>query len=128
MIRAHSVGHILSDNGFYNFGWLQGNVVIIDVGSRGATVMRRGEFNIKVTSTFWSNLRLLVHPTTLEKHRQQNGLVPDATEVFIVGSVSGKAGTRGKLLLHSLSPADGLCIVEVMAAVRRTRAITSETH
>ena len=30
--------------------------------------------------------------------------------------------------MHSLSPADGLCIVEVMAAARRTRAITSETH
>ena len=29
---------------------------------------------------------------------------------------------------HSLSPAEGLCIVEVMAAARRTRAITSETH
>ena len=34
----------------------------------------------------------------------------------------------GQAALHSLSPADGLCIVEVMAAARRTRAITSETH
>ena len=68
MIRAHSIGHIMSDNGFYNFGWLKGNVVIICDVSHCAAVMRRGEFNLKVTSKFWSNLRLLVHPTTLEKH------------------------------------------------------------
>ena len=72
MILAHSVGHILSDSGFYNFGWLKGNVVIIDVGSRPyAAVMRRGDYNRKVMSKFWSNLRLLVHPTTSEKHREQ---------------------------------------------------------
>ena len=72
MIRAHSVGHILSDNGLYNFGWLRGNVVIIDAGSRPyAAVMLKSDFNRKVMSTVWSNLRLLVHPTTLEKHRQQ---------------------------------------------------------
>ena len=51
-----------------------------------------------------------------------------ATEVFIVGSASGKAEDAGQAALHSLSPADGLCIVEVMAAARRTRAIISETH
>ena len=69
MIRAHSVGHILNDNGLYNFGWLRGNVVIIDAGSRPyAAVMLKGDFNRKVMSKFWSNLRLLVHPTTLEKH------------------------------------------------------------
>ena len=34
MLRAHSIGHILSDNALYNFGFLQGNVVIIDAGSR----------------------------------------------------------------------------------------------
>ena len=72
MILAHSVGHILSDNGFYNFGWLKGNVVIIDAGSRPyAAVMLKGDFNRKVMSKFWSNLKLLLHPTTLEKHRQQ---------------------------------------------------------
>ena len=69
MIRAHSIGHILSDNGFYNFGWLKGNVVIIDAGGRPyAAVMLKRDFNRKVVSKFWSNLRLLVHPTTLEKH------------------------------------------------------------
>ena len=51
-----------------------------------------------------------------------------AAEVFIVGSASGKAEDAGQAALHSLSPADGLRIVEVMAAARRTRAITSETH
>ena len=71
MILVHSIGHKLSDNGFYNFGWLKGNVVIIGDVSHCAAVMRRGEFNLKVTSKFWSNLRLLVHPTTLEKHKQQ---------------------------------------------------------
>ena len=72
MILAHSVGHILSDNGFYNFGWLKGNVVIIDVGNRPyAAVMLKNDFNRKVISKFCSNLRLLVHPTTLEKHRRQ---------------------------------------------------------
>ena len=71
MILAHSVGHILCDNGFYNFGWLKGNVVIIDAGSRCAAVMLKSDFNRKFMSKFWSNLRLLVHPTTLEKHRQQ---------------------------------------------------------
>ena len=34
MIPAHSVGHILSDNGLYNFGWLRGNAIIIDAGCR----------------------------------------------------------------------------------------------
>ena len=51
-----------------------------------------------------------------------------AAEVFIVGSASGKAEDAGQPALHSLSPVDGLCIVEVMAAARRTRAITSETQ
>ena len=51
-----------------------------------------------------------------------------AEGVFIVGSASGKAEDAGQAALHSLSPADGLCIVEVMAAARRTRAITSETY
>ena len=50
-----------------------------------------------------------------------------AAGVF-VGSANGKAEDAGQAALHSLSPADGLCIVEVMAAARRTRAITSETH
>ena len=72
MIRAHSVGHILNDNGLYSFGWSRGNIVIIDAGSRPyAAVMLKGDFNRKVMSNIWSNLRLLVHPTTLEKHRQQ---------------------------------------------------------
>ena len=72
MIRAHSVGHMLSDNGLYNFGWLRGNAVIIDAGSRPyAAVMLKREFNRTVIVKFWSNLKLLVHPTTLEKHRQQ---------------------------------------------------------
>ena len=72
MILAHSVGHILSDNGFYNFGWLKGNVVIIDAGTRPyAALMLKGEFNKKVMSRFWSNLNLSVQPTTLEMHRQQ---------------------------------------------------------
>ena len=68
MIRAHSIGHIMSDNGFYNFGWLKGTVVIICDVSHCAAVMRRGEFNLKVTSKFWSKPRLPFHPTTLEKH------------------------------------------------------------
>ena len=72
MIRAHSVGHILSDNGLYNFGWLRGNVVIIDAGSRPyAAVMLKREFNRTVMVILCSNPKLLVHPTTLEKHRQQ---------------------------------------------------------
>ena len=49
-----------------------------------------------------------------------------AAGVFIVGSASGKAEDAGQAALHSLSPANGLCIVEVMAAARRTRVITSE--
>ena len=72
MIRAHSVGHILNDNGFYNFGWFNGNVVIIDAGSRPyAAVMLKRDFKRIVMSKFSSNRKLLVHPTTLEKHRQQ---------------------------------------------------------
>ena len=51
-----------------------------------------------------------------------------AAEVFIVRSASSKAEDAGQAALQSLSPADGLCIVEVMAAAWRTRAITSETH
>ena len=72
MILAHSVGHILSDNGLYNFGWLRGNAVIIDAGCRPyAAVMPKREFNRLVMLKFWSNLSLLVQPTTLEKHKQQ---------------------------------------------------------
>ena len=33
--------------------------------------MIKGEFNRKVMLKFLSNLKLLVHPTTLEKHEQQ---------------------------------------------------------
>ena len=51
-----------------------------------------------------------------------------AAGVFIVGSASGKAEDAGQAALHSLSSADGLCIFEVMAAARRTRAFISETH
>ena len=70
MIRAHPIGHTLSDNGFYNFGWLQGNVVIIDAGSRRLdTAMRRSEFNKQVMSKFWRKLQLLVHLANLQKHR-----------------------------------------------------------
>ena len=72
MIPAHSVGQILNDNGLYNFGWSRGNVVIIDAGSRlYAAVMLKRDFNRTVIVKFWSNLKLLVHPTTSEKHRQQ---------------------------------------------------------
>ena len=46
MILAHSVGHILTDNGLYNFGWSRGNVVIIDAGSRPyAAVMLKRDCN-----------------------------------------------------------------------------------
>ena len=83
--------------------------------------MMKRDFNRIVMVKLLSNLTLLVNPTALEKHRQQ-------WSVFIVGSVSGKAEDAGQAALHSLSHADRLCIVEVMAAARRTRAITSETH
>ena len=53
MILAHSVGHILNDNGLYNFGWLRGNAVIIDAGCRPyAAVMPKREFNRLVMLTF----------------------------------------------------------------------------
>ena len=46
--------------------------MIIDVGSRPyAAVMLKGGLNRNVMSKFWSNLTLLIHPTTLDKHRQQ---------------------------------------------------------
>ena len=46
--------------------------MIIDAGSRPyAAVMLKGGFNRKVMSKFWRNLRLLIHPTTLDEHRQQ---------------------------------------------------------
>ena len=51
-----------------------------------------------------------------------------AEEFVTVGSASGKAEDMGQAAMHSLSPADGLCIVEVVAASERTRATTSETH
>ena len=50
--------------------------MIIDDGSRPyVAVMREGDFNRKVMTNFGSNLRLLVHPTALEKHRQQRSRV-----------------------------------------------------
>ena len=46
--------------------------MINDVGSRPyAAVMLKRECNNTVIVKLWSNLKLLVHPTTLEKHRQQ---------------------------------------------------------
>ena len=46
--------------------------MIIDAGSRPyAAVMLKCACNRTVIAKFWSNLKLLVHPTTLEKHRQQ---------------------------------------------------------
>ena len=46
--------------------------MIIDAGCRPyAAVMPKREFNKLVMLQFWSNLSLLVQPTTLEKHKQQ---------------------------------------------------------
>ena len=71
MVKAHAGGHILSDNALFNFGMLQGNVVIIDAGSRESSQMKKSEFNKKVMNQFWSKAQTLVQPADLEVYKQQ---------------------------------------------------------
>ena len=51
-----------------------------------------------------------------------------AAEIFIIGSTSGEAEDVVPAAMHNLSPADGLCIVIVVADAQRTRATTLGTH
>ena len=54
ILRAAESGCLISDVGFYNFGVVQGRVVIIDAGSRGVSDER---FNKKtLTQAFWKKI------------------------------------------------------------------------
>ena len=56
MLIAHSNNHILSDNALFNFGMVDGNVVIIDAGSRfGQPELIRSKFNTKVMKPFFGS-------------------------------------------------------------------------
>jgi hypothetical protein len=52
ILRAAESGCLISDVGFYNFGVLDGSVVIIDAGSRGVSEERI--IKSKLTQAFWS--------------------------------------------------------------------------
>ena len=55
MLIANFNYHILSDNALFKFGMVDGNVVIIDAGSRfGEPELKRFTFNTKVIRPFWS--------------------------------------------------------------------------
>ena len=72
IVTAHSREHILSDNALFNFGMVQGNVVIIDAGSRRKSSKKtKGEFNRLVMRRFWSKAQTVVQPADLEVHREQ---------------------------------------------------------
>ena len=69
---AHSNHHILSDNALFNFGMVDGNVVIIDAGSRfSEPKLIRSQFNRKVMKQFWSKAKTVIHPRTLELYMKE---------------------------------------------------------
>ena len=72
MLIANCNQHILSDNGLFNFGMVNDNVLIIDAGSRfGQPQLSRGEFNKKVMIPFWSKAQTIIHPATLNFYREE---------------------------------------------------------
>ena len=72
MLIAHSKNHILSDNALFNFRMLDGNVVIIDAGSRvGQAELSIDKFNRKVMMPFWIKAKTVIHPASLRFYRQE---------------------------------------------------------
>ena len=72
MLIANFNNHILSDNALYNFGMVDGNVVIIDAGSRfGQPQLSIGGFNKKVMTPFWIKAQTVIHPAKLKFYRQE---------------------------------------------------------
>jgi hypothetical protein len=87
MLRANTVGHILSDNALFNFGMVQKNILIIDAGSRfDQAKLTRGEFNKKVMQQFWRKVEPLVstHDLTSLKHQWHAAghLIDDAQQTY----------------------------------------------
>ena len=71
MLTAHSWEHRLSDNALFNFGMVEGNVVIIDAGSRSnQPEITKGQFNTKVMKRFWTKAQTVVHPQALRLYKQ----------------------------------------------------------
>jgi len=72
MLIAHLYNHILSDNALFNFGMVDGNVVIIDAGSRyGQPQVSKLRFTKKVMTPFWIKAQTVIHPATLKCYRQE---------------------------------------------------------
>ena len=72
MLVVHSNNHLISDNGFYNFGMVDGKVVIIDAGSRfGQPQLSIDSFSKKVMTPFWIKAQTVIHPATLKFYRQE---------------------------------------------------------
>ena len=85
MLRAATQGHPLSDNGLYNFGMIQSNVVIIDAGSRIKCDMTKGDFNKTCMRKFWPKLNAFVqqsHFTSFQRTWQSHDTIYDASEAF----------------------------------------------
>ena len=85
MLRAATQGHHLSDNGLYNFGMIQSNVVIIDAGSRIKCDMTKGDFNKTCMRKFWPKLNAFVqqsHFTSFQRTWQSHDTIYDASEAF----------------------------------------------
>ena len=72
MLIPHFNNHILSDNALFNFGMVDGNVVIIDAGSRfRQPELSRSRFNTKVMKPFWIKAQTVIHPATLNLYREE---------------------------------------------------------
>jgi len=72
MLIAHFNNHILSDNALFNFGMVDGNVVITDAGSRfGQPQLNKSGFDKKVMTPFWIKAQTVIHPATLNFYRQE---------------------------------------------------------
>jgi hypothetical protein len=80
MLTAYSLGHIMSDNDFFNFGMVGATspcslkVVIIDAGSRAFRgPISKGDFNETVMPKFWKHVGGLLkeQPEELKEQRQR---------------------------------------------------------
>ena len=69
MLIANFHDHILSDNALFNFGMVDGNVVIIDAGSRsGEPQLSGGSFNKKVMTRLWIKAQMVINPAVIAIH------------------------------------------------------------
>ena len=87
MLHAAQHSHYMSDNAWFNFGIVRGEVVILDVGSRPihSVTMSKSAFNATVMKKIWPKARLLVSAsdmTPCQNAWRQSLCMTSAMEAF----------------------------------------------